>query len=314
MDILCMGMACVDVIVHPIEEVDFSIILKKVDGIEAQTGGDGLNVALNIGKLGCDAAFAAHIGKDGFGEIILQALRRNGINTGSVAVDQNCGTSAAINLVKADGSHCFLLYGGGNDAMCAADVSMEYLKEAKIVHASGVFQTPKFDRELAGVMKKAQELGKITTMDVNWDHTGKWMETISECMPYLDYFMPSEEEAQCLTGGTDVKEIAENLLDRGVKNVIIKCGGKGAYFKNAEREFLLEPHSMNAVDTTGAGDSFVSGVLCGLVKGWDIEQCMRLGTAVAGLCVERIGAAAGTSAFSEALTLMKEKPVKLHIL
>ena len=129
---------------------------------------------------------------------------------------------------------------------------------------------PRFDGiPSSEVLKAAQEAKIITVMDTAWDSTGKWMQKIKPCLPYLDYFMPSLEEAEMISGKSKPEDIADVFLEAGVKTAVIKLGSKGCYIKNKSNEqynigaFL----GIKTVDTTGAGDSFAAGFITGIFRG-----------------------------------------------
>ena len=305
MDIFVIGMSCVDVIVHPVDRIDFSEDLERVDNIQLQTGGDSLNVTLNISSLGCDVGFCGHIGDDRAGKLVLEVLREKKVVTDSVVVDPACQTAMSINLVHSDGSRHFLFQGGGNYLLQDKDILVSALDRARIVHIGGVFQMPLYDgKGIENTLRLAKEHGKLTSMDVNWDNSGKWMETIGCCIPLLDYFIPSEEEAYYLTGEKDYRKMTDRFLSMGAKHVIIKCGEKGSYYKDSEIEYFQKAFKVNAVDTTGAGDSFVGGFLSGIAKGLDTISCLRFATAAAALCVQKMGSAAGMTAEKDVIDFL----------
>ena len=88
-------------------------------------------------------------------------------------------------------------------------------------------------------MYKRQEANKITVMDLTPDNSGKWLETIGESLKYCDYFMPSVLEARGITGLDDPSEMAEALYKLGPKNVVVKAGGRGCYFRNEQGLSLI---------------------------------------------------------------------------
>ena len=157
---------------------------------------------------------------------------------------------------------------------------------------------------LRELFQLAHEQESLTTMDVTWDTTGKWLETIKPCLPHLDLFMPSINEAReiCKTG--EVEKIAEILKGEGVKNIIIKLGKQGCYVDAFGKKYYQEAYSVPVVDTTGAGDSFVAGVLFGLNRGWKIETVTRFASVVSAHCIQELGATNGIPSHEEILRFM----------
>ena len=164
---------------------------------------------------------------------------------------------------------------------------------------------PRLDGEgAAELFKRAKALGKFTSMDVTWDVSGRWIEIIRPCLPYLDYFMPSIGEAKHITKKETPEAIADFFLNEGVGTAIIKLGKEGCLVKNAKEKFVCPAFKINAVDTTGAGDCFVAGFLTGILRGWPLTECARLACAVAAMCVMHIGANEGVRDFEETIGFM----------
>ena len=154
--------------------------------------------------------------------------------------------------------------------------------------------------ENAAVLRKAQAMGITTTLDTVWDFTGRWLDVLGPCLPYLDYALPSLEEAREITRLDEPPEIARFFIDRGVKVVGIKMGARGSYVRTCAGEVVTAPPlAVTAVDSLGAGDAWAGGFLCGLVHGWDMERCARFANAAGACCVQALGATTGIRTFSE---------------
>ena len=109
-------------------------------------------------------------------------------------------------------------------------------------------------------------------------------------MPYIDYITPNEDEGRFFTGEDDPEKMANVLLEKGVKNVIVKLGGKGCLFKNSERMIRLDAYDINAVDTTGAGDNLLAGFVCEILRGKNIEDALTFANACGAICSTEVGA------------------------
>jgi sugar/nucleoside kinase (ribokinase family) len=153
-------------------------------------------------------------------------------------------------------------------------------------------------------------MGKITMLDTAWDSAGQWMKKLEPAMPYIDYFMPSVEEAEKLSGETEHKKIADAFFDMGAKHVVIKLGKNGCYLRGAkasEGEYFPTYSNVRPEDTTGAGDSFCAGFLFGLSKKYPLGECCRIGNAVGSHCVMKTGATAGIVPFEQIKKFMEEQ-------
>ena len=200
--------------------------------------------------------------------------------------------------------HCV----GANGEFSESDVNYDIIRDSKIVFVAGTMLMPTFDGlQCAEFLKKAREMGKYTVLDTAWDSRGRWMSVLKPCMEYIDLFIPSIEEAEQLSGKKDPEDIADVFLSMGVKTAVIKLGKKGCFIKDSSGEKYTIPtySKIKAVDTTGAGDSFVAGFLTGLTKGWSLYQCGLMGNAVGTHCVMAAGASTGIKNFEEIVEFMK---------
>jgi sugar/nucleoside kinase (ribokinase family) len=116
--------------------------------------------------------------------------------------------------------------------------------------------------------------------------------------------MPSLEEARQLSGLERPEDILQFFMDLGCSTVVLKMGESGAIAKSRHGTIGLPAIPSLTLDATGAGDCFAAGFLRGLLEGWELEQCLRLGNAAGALCVRAIGATTGISTFDETLALI----------
>ena len=291
--VVCLGLLVTDIIAKPVKKLPEKGKLELVDDIVLSFGGCAAICAINMAKMGADVTLIGKVGKDVFGDYMLSQLQDKGVHTEGITRSEKCHTSASCVIVGEDGERSFIHSVGANGMFCYEDVDFDVIQQNDIVFIGGTMLMPKFDGEdAAKMLKKSQEMGKFTVLDTAWDSQGRWMNVLKPCMEYIDLFMPSIDEAVELTGGryTDPAEISRYFMDLGCKNVVIKLGDKGCYLHTGQgQEKLVPSFKVRAVDTTGAGDSFVSGFLTGLSKGWDFERCAVFANAVGANCVMDIG-------------------------
>jgi len=309
MSILCLGQIVFDIIVQPIDEGIFERDTTRVKLIDFANGGDALNVAVVARKLGNIVGFCGKVGDDEKGTYLIQKMESYGLSTDGVIVTSKEPTSTAVALIRDKGARNFLFNGGATLTFTYEDIPTHIVKETDIIFVGGTFTMPLFDGEGAKkLFKQAKEMGKVTAMDVTYDSSGQWMKIIEPCLEYLDYFLPSEEQARDITGTEHVEEMAEVLRSKHVKNVIIKMGSEGVYVKNETINRLFPPPYVDEViDTTGAGDSFVAGFLSGINRGLSIEDSLELGQAVAARCIRGLGATAGVEDIEHTTLYVREE-------
>jgi sugar/nucleoside kinase (ribokinase family) len=169
---------------------------------------------------------------------------------------------------------------------------------------------PSFDGTgTATLLQDAKVTGALCCLDTAWDTSGQWMKKISSCLEFLDWFMPSYEEAVELSGEREPERIAAAFAAKGATNIVIKLGADGCYVRPAgEKPFSVPAyHGIPIVDTSGAGDAFCAGFLMGLSRGWPPHDCAKLGNAVGAYCIMELGTTTGIRSLPEIQAFMREK-------
>ena len=307
-DVACVGILVADAIARTVNNLPDKGKLDLVDKIELFTGGCATNSAIDMARMGLNIAIIGKIGDDGFGKFLLGSLRDEKVDVKGLVAAAGSNTSASLVTVDSNGERSFMHCVGANGEFSESDVNYDIIRDSKIVFVAGTMLMPTFDGlQCAEFLKKAREMGKYTVLDTAWDSRGRWMSVLKPCMEYIDLFIPSIEEAEQLSGKKDPEEIADVFLSMGVKITVIKRGRKGCFIKDSSGEKYTIPtySKIKAVDTTGAGDSFVAGFLTGMTKGWSLYQCGLLGNAVGTHCVKAAGASTGIKSFEEIVEFMK---------
>jgi ribokinase len=252
-------------------------------------GGKGCNQAVAIARLGAKVNFISKIGKDSYGELALNTLTKNKINTESVIQDENLQTGVAGILVdKNSGKNAINVIVGAPSTLKVAEID----KHINIIKNSKIFLTqlevPK-DVTLH-CLKTAKENGCLTILN-----PAPASEISKEFYKNIDYFTPNETEAEFYTGikitnEKEAKQAADKLINLGIKKIIITLGEKGLFYSDGKEEIYLQATPVKAIDTTGAGDAFNGGLAFGLSKEKPIKECLELANKVAGISTTKLGA------------------------
>lgn len=295
MKVLCVGEMLVDLIVRPVEQIAFQNDTCQVEEIRITHGGDANNNAVNLVKLGHQVTYLGRVGCDDMGDYVISLAEKAGVNMNHVVRSKTAAQTKSLILVASNGDRTFLQVPGTSAEFCLADCDLSLLEEADLLQIGGAFHLPRFDGAgSAQLLKAAQSKNVITSMDVTSDRTGRWRGILDPCYPHLDYFLPSIEQASMIAGTEDPRAAAGFFLKRGVKNVVIKLGAQGSYFRNGETAFFAGIYSgLDVVETTGAGDAFCSGFLTGAGQGASPVECVTLATACSAFAIQAIGATAG---------------------
>ena len=300
--ICCVGILVADVMA-PINELPRLGELSRVESVTVHNGGNAMTAAVNLRRLGVESYLIGKVGNDVFGEGLLKGIREGGVCTDGVRIDKKDQTSVSIVLLQ-KGERSFLHTVGANGSFNLKDIDFSIIENVDAVFLTGVFLMDSFDgEESVEFLRRCKEMGKTTFLDVCWDARSRWGDIINGYLPYVDYFMPSIDEAREIArfDGTP-DEMADVFTSRGAKNVIIKLGSKGSYVRlSGEKRGRIFPSvkAESVVDTTGAGDSFCSGFLSGFARNLPTEECMKLANSAGALCVSKMGAMSWATNFED---------------
>jgi len=291
MVLLCAGLAVCDVIASPVARTAMEVDTTRIDSLTMASGGDALNTACAIGKLGGQSVrLCARVGEDAFGRFVADQVAASGVES-ALIVDGDNATSTSLILVEPGGERHIVYYGACNDALSASDVLGVDWSGVGHLHIGSALALMGLD--LTELLREAKRRNIVTSMDVTYDPTGRWMQTLEPALAYCDYFLPSLEEAHALTGETRPERIAAALSGFGIKGLAIKLGAEGSFITDFSQVWRVSARPVNVVDTTGAGDCFVAGFLHGLLAGLPLNECGNRGAQVAAMGIAQFGATTG---------------------
>lgn len=295
MRVLCVGEMLTDIVVCPVSPILLKNDTRFVEQIQFLAGGDSNNNAVDLVKLGHSVIYMGRIGCDILGDFVLQQARKAGIDMRFAVRSDSVPQAKSLILTGLDGNRTFLQCPGTSDEFCFEDCDLSVLDQVDLLQIGGALHLPRFDGDgAARLLRAAKERSVITSMDITTDRSGRWQGILDPCYPYLDYFLPSIEQAAKVSGQQNPEDIAGFFLSRGVKNVAVKNGSQGSYFQNADTAFYAGIyHGLNIAETTGAGDAFCAGFLTGVSLHLDPESCVTLGTACSSFAIQAVGATTG---------------------
>ena len=174
--------------------------------------------------------------------------------------------------------------------------------DAPIVHLGGTGLLRKLDGEKSRILlAEAKRRGRIVTFDLI-AATAKTIEIVEPLLPFIDYFMPSIEEARDISGRTAPEDCAAFYLDRGTTCCVFTLGGDGAYYAHRDGTRLHVPaYNIKVIDTTGCGDAFDAGFITALHHRMEPETAVRFAQAAAALVATGLGSDAGIVSFEDTL-------------
>jgi sugar/nucleoside kinase (ribokinase family) len=310
-DYTSMGFYTYDCLGWPFTEVPAGGDTNFIDELTLAVSGAGGTAAIAGAKMGLNTLAVCGVGDDLMGDWVQQRLTHFGVDTWGVQRKPGWKTSSSIVTTRADGSRPALHMKGATSNFFLSDNLIPRAVDTKVFHAGGVGLMDAMDfagegmGQSAIVMKAAKAGGAVTTVDV-FAGSPKDLPAIAAVLPYTDYFMPSIEEAQALCGLTDYADTARFFFDMGVKACVLTLGGDGAYYHHCDGvKFKIPAFDIKVKCTCGCGDAFDAGMAVGLVKGFDMETCVRFAQATSALNATGLGSQAGVESFEHTLNFMK---------
>lgn len=261
--------------------------LEEVPTFTKFTAGAEMNVAVGLARLGYQSKYSTILGTDYLGNYIVNALQKENINTDYVyrSSDLLTGLMFKSKVEDGDPSTSYFRKNSACSKFNLEDAKDIDIESIDLLHTTGIFMaiSESCCEVLFNLKDKAKKAGKVITFDPNlrptlWSSKEEMISKTNEFAKDCDFVLPGVSEGEILTGHTEPSDIAEFYLNLGVKNVIVKVGSKGAYYKtNDGKEGFVNGFKVEkVVDTVGAGDGFATGVLSGILDGCDItETCMR---------------------------------------
>jgi sugar/nucleoside kinase (ribokinase family) len=260
---------------------DFQITLGSASAIFAS----------GIARLGHPVTFISKVGADNFGRDCREVLQKAGISVHHVQVSPGSTTGVTISLsTKRD--RALVTYLGAIAELKLADVPLRVLNGHRHLHMTSLFLQHALRPSFPTILRKAREKGLTTSFDPNSDPAQSWSPDVWDVISQTDILFVNETEALQLSRERDVHKALASL---GTKApcVAIKRGPRGAMgIRNGE--IALAPgFPVQAVDTTGAGDSFAAGFVHAYLGGSDLPGCLEAGNACGAMCTLQVG---GTTA------------------
>ncbi|MFK7801664.1 MAG: PfkB family carbohydrate kinase [Anaerolineae bacterium] len=255
------------------------VSLAEAPAFKKAPGGAPANVAAGLAKLGHNATFLGKVGDDEFGRMLAKVLQEAGVDTSLMSFDTAARTALAFVTLKANGEREFMFYRHPSADMLLAidEVDMDAVRNASIFHYGSISLIAEPCRSThLKILDEAKQAGVFLSYDPNlrlplWDSPQMAKEGIMSIWETADIIKISDEELEFLTG-EDTDASAKSLMFDGLKLLIVTEGPNGARYYTPDFHGKVDGFKVEAVDTTGAGDAFVAGLLSKLLANKAILQ------------------------------------------
>lgn len=294
MTVVCFGELLIDFVA-----LETGVTVGEASGFVKAPGGAPANVAVGVARLGHPSAFLGQVGDDPFGHFLDGVLRADKVDTRGLRFSPEARTALAFVSLRSDGDRSFVFYRhpSADMLMRPEDVALDLIDDQRIFHFGSItlIDEPCRSATLAAV-NHARTKGLLISYDPNlrlalWQDADAARERMRLGLEYADILKVSEEELEFLTGDKNPAKLWRDSM----KIVVVTHGAGGATIYTPRERFLSPGFSVQAVDTTGAGDGFVAGLMHGILSYGDafdhhLDEIARFANAVGAITTTKRGA------------------------
>ncbi|TDX16051.1 MULTISPECIES: carbohydrate kinase family protein [Petrotoga] len=281
--------------------------LKNATSFEKFLGGSPSNIAVNIAKQGFKSAVISRLGRDPFGDFILEQLNNYNVDVRGISQDERFHTDI-VYVLKSKSSPEFYPLRSASLNLDIAETYFDIVKKANIFHfSSWALSSDKNLKNTLRLLKVAKKNNVLIGFDPNyreilWKTSLEIGDVLRLVMPYVDFIKPSLDDCVHIFKENKNEEEYINIFHEwGVKNVLLTLGEKGFIFSDGKTITHFDSYAKEVIDTTGAGDAFWSGLYIGTIIGMDVIKAARLGNAFSAEKLKYVGAICNIKNYKELL-------------
>jgi len=310
-DVSVIGLYILDVLGRPVARIPDRGNVDFIEEIRLTVAGTAGGTVVDTAKLGLRSLAVGAVGDDEKADWVLLTMQKHGIDTSAMQRLSGVPTSATILNVRPNGDRPALHVRGASDHFDVSPSMYDQVFDAPIIHLGGTGLLKKLDGSTSvTLLREAKSRGRTVTFDLI-AASAETLEIVAPLLPYIDYFMPSIEEAKDMSGQKTAEDCAKFYLDKGASCCVFTLGGEGAFYAHRDGTRLASrAYDITVVDTTGCGDAFDAGFIAALHHKMDTETALRFAQASAGLVATGLGSDAGIVSFEDTLRAMKNWKIK----
>jgi fructokinase len=304
-DVVCLGELLIDFV-----SLESGVSLEQAPSFQKAPGGAPANVAVGLARLGHEVGFVGKVGDESFGHFLANVLQENGVDISGLSFDAETRTMLAFVSLTSEGERDFMFYRhpSADMRLTSDEIPKDLIQQATIFHYGSISLISEPCRSATYyALDLAREADLLISYDPNlrlglWESEERAKQEILAGMRSANLVKINDDELEFLTGTRQLEDGAKQLLTFGPKLIVITLGGEGSFFYTNTAAGHVSGNALRAVDTTGAGDGFVAGLLAELLAyskpgeafvfpgKAELEACCRVANAVGALATTKRGA------------------------
>jgi ribokinase len=302
---LVIGDLCVDVFMqvaaYPAEGGDGT-----VQRMHQHAGGSAANTAIALARLGGAPILLTHTGKDTWAQQVLPVLQQSGVVVDHIVQEENAKTGLTFLVVSQDAERTMFTYRGANRNLQPEEINEELFEDVCGLHISSYacLAQPQSEAVLKAV-GLAQQRDVTISLDVGVEPASMAGDLIRQLLPSLSLIILGDPEAIAITNKSNLPDALNALIESGVKLIGLKLGKAGCRLLSKDQDINLNGFSVEAIDSTGAGDAFCAGMLHGITHQWSQKMSGTFANALGALVTTRWGAGEELPTLKEVLAFLQ---------
>jgi sugar/nucleoside kinase (ribokinase family) len=311
-DVSVIGLYILDVLGRPVTRIPDGGGVDFIEEIRLTVAGTAGGTVIDTAKLGLKSLAVGAVGDDEKADWVIMTMEKHGIDTSVMQRIQGIPTSATILNIRPNGERPALHVRGASDHFDVPKSMYDKVFNAPIIHIGGTGLLRQLDGPASvTLLREAKGRGRTVTFDLIAANA-ETAKIVQPLLQYIDYFMPSIEEAKEMSGQTTPEDCAKYYIDHGATACVFTLGGDGAYYAHRDGRRVTSPaYDIKVVDTTGCGDAFDAGFIAALHHKMETEAALRFAQASAGLVATGLGSDAGIMSFDDTISKMKTWKIKV---
>jgi ribokinase len=273
-----------------------------VEKLNIDTGGGGTNCAVSLSRLGLKVAWIGKIGSGANSERVISQMKKEKVDTSLVRKEKGGRTGFSVILDAKGHDRTILVYKGSNDDLGWNEIQKSKVK-AKWLYCTSM--VGKSFRTLEKLVSYARKNKIKVAFNPSSYLAKKGPKYLSKMIKNTNLLVMNNEEAGYLAKSKNIKKCLKKLCSMGPEIVVVTEGAKGCHAYDGKKVYFIKPHNLKVVEATGAGDSFASAFLAGMIKKNDINFALKLGLANAESVITHFGAKNKLLTWKEAVKKIK---------
>lgn len=270
--------------------------LRYCSDYKLRMAGAESNTAIGLSKLGHSTGWISRLGDDEMGAYILNSIRAEGVDTSGVVFDGKHRTGLMLKELSAGETSVF--YYRENSAashFSEDDIDFSYLSSARVIHLTGI--TPVLSESCRKATEAISDFAVKNNIMISFDPNirlrlwgnNDYTDLIKKLMLSSKIVMLGLDEAQRVLNTNEMEKIVDILRNSGVEYIAVKDGSNGAWCADKNKIVFVGAEKCNCIDPVGAGDGFNAGFISGILNGYDLETCGKMGAIAGAMATETTG-------------------------